>query len=105
MEGTVGRPTLQFEERMSGYVSPPERGTSFEDAFERGRRANSSIQFETVITHDDLDRLLEDPTSPATIRGTVLAPSVSPEQLDIVEGTFVLLQPHPEDVETSWMRY
>ena len=48
---------------------------------------------------------MEDASSPATLTGTVLAPMLCPSPLDVVEGTFVLLERHPEEVDTDWMRY
>ena len=99
-------PTLRFNERMSGYLSAADHmGGDFVAAYEAGRAQGTSIQFETMITHDDLPALLEDASSPATLTGTVLAPMLCPSPLDVVEGTFVLLERQPEEVDTDWMRY
>jgi cholesterol oxidase len=97
---------LRFSERMSGYIAAaPPVGGDFESAYEAGRAQGTSIQFETTIVHDDLPSLLDDPSSPATLTGTVLAPMLCPSPMDVVEGTFVLLEPRPEEVERDWMRY
>jgi cholesterol oxidase len=102
----VTTPTLRFNERMSGYISAADRMRGdFGAAYEAGRAQGTSIQFETTITHHDLPALLDDATSPAILTGTVLAPMLCPSPLDVVEGTFVLLERHPEDVDTDWMRY
>ncbi len=102
----VSTPTLRFNERMSGYLSAADRMEGdFGAAYEAGRAQGTSIQFETVITHNDLPALLEDASSPATLTGTVLAPMLCPSPLDVVEGTFILLERHPEEVDTDWMRY
>ena len=102
----VSTPTLRFNERMSGYLSAADRMEGdFGAAYEAGRAQGTSIQFETVITHNDLPALLEDASSPATLTGTVLAPMPCPSPLDVVEGTFILLERHPEAVDTDWMRY
>ena len=102
----MSTPTLRFNERMSGYLSAADRMEGdFGAAYEAGRAQGTSIQFETIITHDDLPALLEDASSPATLTGTVLAPMLCPSPLDVVEGTFVLLERHPEEVDTDWMRY
>ncbi len=102
----MSTPTLRFNERMSGYLSAPDRmGGDFGAAYEAGRAQGTSIQFETTITHTDLPALLEDASSPAVLTGTVLAPMLCPSPLDVVEGSFILLERHPEEVETDWMRY
>jgi cholesterol oxidase len=102
----MNTPTLQFNERMSGYLSAPDgMGGDFGAAYETGRAQGTSIQFETTITHEDLPALLEDATSPATLTGTVLAPMLCPSPLDVVEGVFVLLERHPDEVDCDWMRY
>jgi len=102
----MSTPTLRFNERMSGYLAAADRmGGDFSAAYEAGRAQGTSIQFETTITHEDLPALLEDATLPATLTGTVLAPMLCPSPLDVVEGTFVLLERHPEEVDTDWMRY
>jgi cholesterol oxidase len=102
----MSTPTLRFNERMSGYLSAADRmGGDYEAAYEAGRAQGTSIQFETTITHSDLPALLEDASSPATLTGTVLAPMLCPSPLDVVGGTFVLLERHPEEVDTDWMRY
>ena len=102
----VNTPTLRFNERMSGYLAAADRmGGDFGAAYEAGRAQGTSIQFETTITHTDLPALLEDASSPAVLTGTVLAPMLCPSPLDVVEGSFVLLERHPEEVDTDWMRY
>ena len=102
----VNTPTLRFNERMSGYLAAVDRmGGDFGAAYEAGRAQGTSIQFETTITHTDLPALLEDASSPAVLTGTVLAPMLCPSPLDVVEGSFVLLERHPEEVDTDWMRY
>src|SRR5580704_12440688 len=102
----MSTPTLRFNERMSGYLSAAaHRNGDFVAAYEAGRTQGTSIQFETTLTHDDLPALLEDASSPATLTGTVLAPMLCPTPLDVVEGTFVLLERQPDEVETDWMRY
>jgi cholesterol oxidase len=102
----MSTPVLRFNERMSGYLSASDHmGGDFGAAYESGRAQGTSIQFETTIIHSDLPALLEDAGSPATLTGTVLVPMLCPSPLDVVEGTFVLLERHPEDVDTDWMRY
>jgi cholesterol oxidase len=102
----MATPTLQFNERMSGYISAADRmGGDFEAAYEAGRAQGTSIQLESTIAHHDLPALLDDAASPATLTGTVLAPMLCPSPLDVADGTFVLLERHPEEVDTEWMRY
>jgi len=99
-------PALRFNERMSGYLASTDGGDlDYEAAYEAGRARGTSIQFETTITHEDLPALLRDAASPATLTGTVLAPMLCPTPMDVVEGSFILLEPHPDAVETDWMRY
>jgi cholesterol oxidase len=91
---------------MSGYISAPGEGPDdYDGAYEAGRAHGASIQFQTTITHPDLPALLNDPSSPATIGGTVLAPVLCQEVLEIESGAFVLLEPHPKQVETDRMTY
>lgn len=98
-------PTLRFVERMSGFIAPPAAGGDYQAAYDAGQAAGTSIQFTTTTTHDDLPALLEDPASPATVSGTLLAPLLCPSPLTIVSGRFVLLERQPQRVETDWMRY
>lgn len=96
-------PGLTFHERMAGWVSVG--AESFEAGRDEGRRTGSTLDFELTIEVDDLDRLSDDPATPCRVSGTVHAPALSPDPLQVVGGTFELMVPDPTRVETMYMRY
>jgi cholesterol oxidase len=97
-------PGLRFTERMAGYLST-RVSEGYRQGYEVGRDEGSPIEFVVTMEFDDLDALLQTPSTPGTIAGTVVAPALSPRRLRVVGGTFILLEPDLDHVETSTMRY
>jgi cholesterol oxidase len=95
---------LRFTERLAGFASMQVPG-SFRDGQDTGRAEGASVEFLLTIEYDDVEAMLRDPAGAAEISGTVLAPELSQHRLVVTAGTFRLLVPDPERVETSLMRY
>lgn len=112
---------LRFTERMRGHVAPIPSGAvrpaptdridredllaTCQTGAERGRAEGTTIEFVLSVGVDDLPRMLEDPASPGTLAGTVVAPLLSPHRLQVVGGSFQLVAEDPTHVETWLMRY
>jgi cholesterol oxidase len=96
-------PGLTFSEAMKGAMAVG--ATSFEGGRADGERSGSTLQFELEISVPDLDRAAADPATPCQIDGVVHAPVLSAAPLRVVEGTFRLMVPDPNQVETMHMRY
>src|SRR6266536_2267226 len=97
-------PRLRFTERMRGYFSTQvTRG--FRAGWLRGRADGSSIDCTLTIDFEDLRETLEHPDRPARVSGTVDAPRLSPYELTVEDGEFILLERDDQRVETWHMRY
>jgi cholesterol oxidase len=77
----------------------------YEQGYRLGLEEGSLLEFVATIEYEDLRVAIKDTSTPATITGTVIAPALSPRRLTVTGGRFVLLQPDPDHVETSNMRY
>ena len=78
---------------------------SFRSGYKLGVDIGSSLDFTVHIGYEDLTAVLSDPSLPAPMSGTVIAPALSGQALTITSGQFVLLDPDPTRVETSHMKY
>lgn len=101
--GGAPGPGLTFREEMQGWMAVG--AASFADGAAAGRRSGSPLRFALEIVVPDLDRASADPSTPCAFTGTVHAPALSPDPLEVVEGTFRLMVPDPTQVETMHMRY
>jgi cholesterol oxidase len=101
---TASPARLRFTERLAGFASMQVPG-SFRNGRDIGRAEGASLEFLLTIEYDDVAAMLRDPAKAAAISGTALAPELSPHRLVVTAGTFRLLVPDPERVETSLMRY
>ncbi|VEB42646.1 Uncharacterised protein [Chromobacterium violaceum] len=69
---------------MKGFFSTVHRQpastdlAAYETAYQAGKDAGSAMGFTVTVASDDLDRLIADPSHPATIVGTLNAPALSP---------------------------
>jgi cholesterol oxidase len=74
-----------------------------------GEAKGARLEFNIMIEVDDLDYFLAEPGHHAHISGTVEAPAIPPaslpRRLAVTSGTFTLLQPWPDEVETWHMIY
>jgi cholesterol oxidase len=100
----VRRPGLTFTERMAGWAAPSVDGDAVEGE-RRGRAEATPLEFVLTVGIDDLEGILRDPATPGRLSGTVTAPTLSPQRLRVVDGTFRLMQHDPTHVATWHMRY
>jgi cholesterol oxidase len=98
------RPGLRFTERMRGFAGPAADGLPATGAA-RGRADGTPIEFVLSVGIPDLTALLDDPSTPGTLAGTVVAPALSDRRLRVVDGEFRLVQEDPTHVDTWNMRY
>ena len=116
--GSPGAPTptpsLRFTERMRGHLGPVETPLPVdrEDLLaagragaDRGRADGSTVEFVLSVGVDDLPALLDDPSRPGTLAGTVVAPLLSPHRLVVVDGHFQLVAEDKTHVDSWLMRY
>jgi cholesterol oxidase len=104
----VETPGVRFTERMAGWAAITDEGDTVEATTagaERGRAEGTRLEVVLTVEIDDLPALLADPSSPGRLSGTVIAPSVSPRRLRVVDGSFRLAQEDPTHVDTWNMRY
>jgi cholesterol oxidase len=101
-------PGVRFTERMAGWAAITDEGDSVEATTagaERGRAEGTRLEFVLTVEIDDLPALMDDPATPGRLSGTVIAPSVSPRRLRVIDGSFRLVQEDPTHVDTWNMRY
>jgi cholesterol oxidase len=101
---TSPRARLSFTERMTGFVSM-RVGGDFREGHACGRDDGGLVEVLLTIDYDDIQAVLNDPTRPAAIVGTVLAPELSPHRMTVTQGHFTLLDPDPSQPQTWQMRY
>jgi cholesterol oxidase len=101
-------PGVRFTERMAGWAAITDQGDTVgatTAGAERGLAEGTRLEFVLTIEIDDLPALLADPSIPGRLSGTVIAPSVSPRRLRVIDGSFRLVQEDPTHVDTWKMRY
>jgi cholesterol oxidase len=80
--------TLQFSERMIGYLTPST--ADFAAAADAGRALGHTATAIYGIMCPDLDAMIADPDRTAKLTGTVHIPALSPDPMTIFDGTFNL---------------
>jgi cholesterol oxidase len=100
----AGKLGLRFTETMSGYASTRVLD-DYSKAEAQGRADGSKVEFTLTVISDDLDALLSDLSLPARLFGTVTAPWLASEPLDVRLGVFRLRVRDPGHVETWLMQY
>ncbi|HEY8547845.1 MAG TPA: alpha/beta fold hydrolase [Acidimicrobiales bacterium] len=108
-------PSLRFTERLRGHLAPIGQVASPRDreelvalvltAAERGRAAGTTVELVLSVGIDDLPALIDDPSRPGTLAGTVVAPLLSPTRLRVVDGRFQLIAEDRAHVDSWLMRY
>jgi cholesterol oxidase len=98
---TIG---VQFTETMRGFFSAKVKD-DYERAASQGDMDGTSFEFTLTITSDNLEEMLLNSAHSARMVGTVKAPSLSAEPLDVTDGEFNLFVENPDQVETRNMRY
>ncbi|HUF47198.1 MAG TPA: GMC oxidoreductase [Vicinamibacterales bacterium] len=102
--GAPPKTGLQFTEKMAGAFSTLV-ATDYESAAARGKADGSTCAFVLTIVSEDLETMLDDPTHPASIYGTVVAPQISPDPMTVTDGTFNLFVDNPDQAAERNMRY
>jgi cholesterol oxidase len=90
-DGTRDRPrpaTLQFSERMTGFLTPS--SAEFAAAAEEARGRGHTAAAVYGIMSPDLDAMIADPDRAAKLTGTLHIPALSPDPMTIFDGTFNL---------------
>ncbi|MCA9049231.1 MAG: hypothetical protein KDA89_10915 [Planctomycetaceae bacterium] len=95
---------IEFTETMRGYLSLNEH-ENYERGHDRGCDDGSPFEFTVTVSADNLDRFFDDPAHQAALSGTVTAPALSDEPLQVNGGSFHLFQQDPERVMTRRMNY
>jgi len=98
---------------MTGFIAPASSASSahaddessYRAAAEAGEASGSSCDFVLTLFADDLDATLADPNKQMRITGTVAAPALSPEPLQVSNGRFSLLSADPVRHQTTNMIY
>ncbi len=104
-------PGIEFTETMRGFFStaftqrPNTDLDRYEQAYQRGKSDNSSMEFTVTVTAADLQKLIDDPAHPGAIVGTVIAPLLSPQPLTVSDGVFNLFETYPDQVGVRHMNY
>ncbi len=97
---------VKFTEKMKGYFSADEK-SDFSKGFELGKASPEKGYFEFVLTivSRDVEKMVSEPGHRASILGTVIAPSLSPEPLTASDGLFQLFVKDEKDPNTRYMKY
>lgn len=106
--GGDARVGVAFTERMAGFLGPAfDRAgqDGYKAAQEAGRSASSTFDFIGTIKVADIDTFVADPNHTGAISGTVRAPALSAEPLDISDGVFNLMRVDADRVETRRFDY
>jgi len=98
------RPGIRFTETMHGHVSTTV-GSSYAAGEAQAKEARAPFRFVLTIAAEDVEALLEDPSTPSHMTGTVEAPGLSASPLIVSEGRFQLFVKQPETPNLRHMRY
>ena len=105
VETGVTKPAgIEFTERMSGFIAA-EPDMAYEAAFAKGRSEGHAFSFTLTILIDDIDGFIADRNRTGRLVGTVDCPALSPDPLDIFDGTFNLMRADQNTVETKRFEY
>jgi cholesterol oxidase len=109
LPAAVPKMGLQFTETMRGFfttaVIAGDTPADYQRAHDEGRATGSNFHFTLTVISDDIDELLQNPNHQAQIIGTVTAPALSPEPLNVSNGQFNLFILDPNEVDTRRMEY
>jgi cholesterol oxidase len=95
---------LRFTEAMKGFFSTKVTG-DFARGAAQGQLDGSSFEFILTVIADDVNDLLNNPSHPGRMVGTVVAPALSPQPLTVSDGQFRLLVTDPTQVDVRLMKY
>lgn len=95
---------VEFTERMSGFLAF-EPALPYETAAAKGKAQAQPLSFTVTVLIDDVDRFIDDREHRGRLIGTVDCQVLSPEPLDIFNGTFNLMRVDQAAVETKRFEY
>ncbi len=95
---------LEFTERMAGFVSK-EPGADYQTAHDDGKTLGNDFAFTLTIRMENVDHFIDDPSHTGHIVGSVECPALSPEPLDVYDGSFNLMHQDMDKVETRRFDY
>lgn len=105
-------PAIEFTETMRGYWAPVTDGAAgdptpagFRAAAAAGKAVDRALEFTLTVVVPDVPAVLADPGRPGMLYGTVKAPALSPEPLQVTGGVFQLFAPDPDLADGHRMRY
>ena len=71
----------------------------------RGNRDSTTLEFTVTVSSNNLDEMLKNPAHQARIDGSISCPTLSPQPLQVANGTFTLLVRDPARVNARLMTY
>lgn len=95
---------IRFTETMRGHVSAS-TADDYVAAEARGRIDGTTFELTVTVSAADLDDMLQGPDHAARLDGTVTTPLLSPQPLQVTNGTFQLLVADPTRVNARRMIY
>lgn len=95
---------IQFTETMRGHVSTAVVD-DYAKAEARGKQDGTTFEFTLTVASNDLDDMLKNPAHQARLDGTISCPTLSPQPLQVTNGTFKLLVTDPTRVNARLMVY
>lgn len=99
-------PGVRFTETMKGYFSTLVTNGDYELAEQKGKDADSAMQFTLTIETDDVDAMISQPQHAGSITGTVSCAALSAEPLRVDgAGTFNLFVDNVKEVDVKNMVY
>lgn len=100
---------VQFTETMKGFFSSAittgDAKADYQQAYAKGKAANSPLQFTLTVIASDADALFDTPDHNGKIVGTVTASTLSAEPLTVTDGVFRLFVDDKNEVSTKRMEY
>ena len=101
---------VTFTERMAGSIAPVTRSPGpsldgYRDSRDAGGGSATSLDMIVTIKVSDIDAFVDDPDHTGALVGTITAPALSAEPLDISDGVFNLMRLDPDRVETRRFDY
>ena len=95
---------VEFTETMTGFFSDAVKD-DYATGSKQGKKDGSPFEFTLTIVVDDVDRMITQPDHSAVMSGTVKAPVLSGETLEVPNGKFYLFVDDKESVMTRRMIY
>ncbi len=96
---------IRFTERMTGFFAPAGNDQSYQSAADAGEAVGRRLSLLLTVCSEDLEATLADPKKTLRIDGTVDAPSVSPEPLQVRDGKLSLLVGDAVEIGVRTMHY